>query len=671
MTQIIQSGSINTAGLIVPDAVVQIVPPGVRPISSVSTNTLGVVGSATWGPVGVATPIGTIDQQVAAFGPVQNRVSDLGTAVAVAIQQGAQIMQSVRVTDGSDVAASAALVDGSAGAAGTIAALYTGSRGNGISWTLSAGSAANTSRVVVSLSGLTPETFDNLSAGVTSVTVVPGTGFTSVPTLAFAAPQIANGVQALGSATLAVIGTPTIGAGGTGHVVNDFITYSNGVVLKVASVSGGAILTYFPVSTSGCNAGSITSGATPTNPVAQISTTGVGVGSTATLVWGLGPVTMTQQGSGYSAAPAITATGGGGSGSSLTAVITIWQNIANAINNGQNGVRGRSNIVTFTAGAGTGIPVIATTNLAGGSDGVAAITSATLIGVDTAPRKGMYALRGAGCAVATLADLSDSTKFNAMATFGLSEGIFMGAATPAGDTIANAATTLSSIGLDSYAMKVLFGDWIYWYDGFNSVTRLISPATFWAGLRASISPQNSTLNKTVSGVSGTQKSISGGSYSTAETQTLINARLDLIANPIPAGTTYGPRSGNNTSSNTAINGENYTMMTNFLAKAVGAWGGGVVGQLQTPDQRREAKAAIDNFLSSLWINGIIGNAQGSVPWQTILDDSNNPVGSVTAGYEYAAVSVQYLSVVRFFIVNLQGGQTVTISAQATQPTFGT
>lgn len=48
---IVQQGSINTTALVVPDLYVQIVPPQNLVLNGVPTNILGVVGTASWGPV--------------------------------------------------------------------------------------------------------------------------------------------------------------------------------------------------------------------------------------------------------------------------------------------------------------------------------------------------------------------------------------------------------------------------------------------------------------------------------------------------------------------------------------------------------------------------------------------------------------------------------------------
>src|SRR4051812_35051570 len=105
MAQILQAGSFNQLALGAPKAVVAVQKPA-RPIVGVQTNILGLVGLASWGPVGVATVAGGNDEALLGFGPVTIRKYDLTTAVAVAVEQFCSSFKLVRVTDGTDVAAS-------------------------------------------------------------------------------------------------------------------------------------------------------------------------------------------------------------------------------------------------------------------------------------------------------------------------------------------------------------------------------------------------------------------------------------------------------------------------------------------------------------------------------------------------------------------------------------
>jgi hypothetical protein len=511
---IVQQGAINTTALIVPDLYVQIVPPQNLLLNGVPTDVLGVVGTAPWGPVNSPVIAGSMSDFAASFGTLVNRKYDLGTQVAIAVLQGASNFRLVRVTDGTDTKANIVMQSTCL----TITAKYTGSAGNGIVVTLAAGSAANTTQVVVTLPGATPEIYNN----------IPGTG-------------------------------------------NAF-----------------------------------------------------------------------------------------------------WVNLAAAINSGNSALRGPSQLVTAVAGTGTAAPALASYTLAGGTDGVTSITTASLIGVDFAPRTGMYALRGQGCGVGVLADLDDSTSWTTQVAFGLSEGVYMVMTGPAGDNIANAVSTKASVGLDSYAGKLMFGDWLYWYDPVNAVTRACSPAAFAAGRLANLSPEQSSLNKQIYGVVSSQKSGAPGSptystYATADLSALLGAGIDVISNPQPGGAYWGVRGGFNTSSNAVIDGDNYTRLTNYIAATLSSGMGQYVGQLVNTTLFQNIKATLLSFLSGMLTQGLLGSSDGTLPFAVVCDTTNNPLSRTALGYVQADVQVQYQAINEKFIVNVQGGQSVVVSQTATIP----
>ena len=517
MPQIVQQGSLNTTALIVPDLYVQIVPPQNTLINGVPTNVLGVIGTASWGPVGQPMIIGSMAQYAATFGPLQARKFDMGTQTAIAAQQGASNFRCVRVSDGTDVAATVTVQTNCL----TVTALYTGSFGNGVTVAISAGSKAATFRAVIGAPGFQPEVFDN----------VPGT---------------AN---------------------------------------------------------------------------------------------------------------------------------AFWVNLAAAINGGNSVLRGPSNFVTAAAGAGTTAAATATYTLAGGTDGVATITAATLIGLDTTPRKGMYALRGQGCSVAMLADADDSTQWTTQAAFGLSEGIYMIAVSPAGTPIANGTTGTvdlkATAGLDSYAVKLMHGDWIYWNDPTSGSVRLVSPQGFAAGRLANLSPEQSSLNKQVYGVVGSQKAglqaAQNTTYATAELQVLIQAGIDVISNPQPGGAYWGCRAGHNSSSNASINGDNYTRLTNYIASTLAAGMGQYVGQVVNATLFQKIRGTLLSFFGNMLQVGQLGSTDGSLPYGVICDTTNNPSTLTGLGYVTANAQVQYQAINEKFIVNLEAGQTVQVLRQQVAP----
>jgi phage tail sheath protein FI len=505
---VVQQGSINTAALVIPDVYVQIMQPPLV-INGLPTNILGIVGTASWGPTNSPVILGDLRAAVLNFGSPNNRKYDLVTGLWAAALQGANNFRAVRVTDGTDVAASVVALTNCI----TFTAKYTGTLGNSIQVSVAPGSQASTQKVTVALPGYVPEVFDNIGAG----------------------------------------------------------------------LSGNA----------------------------------------------------------------------------------LWIAIANAINNGLNASRGASALIVASAGVGTTAPAVATYSLASGTDGAATITGTVLIGQDTVPRKGMYCLRNTGASVAFLVDCDDSTTWATQVTFGLSEGVYMVGTGPAGDTISNAVSAKSTAGIDSYAFKLAFGDWVYFNDAINGLVRLISPQGFLAGRLANLSPEQSSLNKQVYGVVGTQKSYANQVYSSAELQTLAQAGIDVVTNPIPAGAQFGARFGHNSSSNFAIHGDNYTRMTNFLAYTLSAAMGLFVGRLQSQQPndatRREVKSTIDNFLETLIQQKMIDT------YQTQCDLSNNPPARISAGYLQVDVKVRYLSVVEYLVVNLEGGQTVVINRVNTSP----
>jgi phage tail sheath protein FI len=311
--------------------------------------------------------------------------------------------------------------------------------------------------------------------------------------------------------------------------------------------------------------------------------------------------------------------------------------------------------------------------MTGGTDGVSGVTAATLVGADALPRTGMYVLRGQGCSVGMLADADDSTQWTTQSAFSLSEGIYMMLTAAAGTPITNGSTgsvdLKASTGLDCYGCKLLHGDWVYWYDPVNQVIRLVSPQAFALGRLANLSPQNSSLNKPLYGVIGTQKSGLVNSqitrYSAAELGALFQVGIDVIANPQPGGNFWGLRLGHNSSSNAATNGDNYTRMTNYIAATLAAGMGKFVGLPITATLFQQVRATQLSFLQNLLGQGLLGSLDGSLPFGVVCDTSNNPFSRTSLGYVQSDAQVQYMAINEKFLVNLEGGQTVTVTRQTT------
>lgn len=350
----------------------------------------------------------------------------------------------------------------------------------------------------------------------------------------------------------------------------------------------------------------------------------------------------------------------------------FYQNLVSAVNLGNGALRGPSQIVVAALGnTFTATPVAGTYPFSygtPGTDGATNVNAATLVGIDIEPRLGMYALRGQGCSIALLADADDSAEWTTQAEFGLSEGVYMVGTGPAGDVISNAVSVKQGAGLDSYSFKLMFGDWIWWNDAVNAVTRLVSPQGFVAGRLANLSPEQSPLNKPLYGVIGSQKSGQPGSsqntsYASADLQTLFSAGIDVISNPQPGGSFWGVRLGHNSSSNAAINGDNYTRMTNYIAETLNSGMGLFVGNVINSTLFQQIRATQLQFLSAMMMQGMLGTTDGTLPYSVICDTSNNPQSRTSLGYVQCDVQVQYQGINEKFIINVEGGQTVQVQRQ--------
>ncbi|OYV96083.1 MAG: hypothetical protein B7Z62_08910 [Deltaproteobacteria bacterium 37-65-8] len=346
----------------------------------------------------------------------------------------------------------------------------------------------------------------------------------------------------------------------------------------------------------------------------------------------------------------------------------FWANALSAVNNGIPGSAGPSQNFVATIGTSSAAPNITTTYAAtGGTDGATGVTDTMMVGTDGLTRTGMYALRKTGVQVGNLIDCVTSTTWLAQAQFGLAEGIYFKGADTHGTSLTTAGTDLATAGVDAYSFSLAPGDFCWYADTVNGVNRSLSPATYLAAIQAATSPEQSILNKPIYGLIGTDRSNANNLYAQSEKELAVQNRLDYIANPSPGGNYFSSQTALNTSSNSGTNGDNYTRMTNYIAFTINAALGYVIGQLQTTAQRRNTRNTLNAFFNNMWKSTpqMIGDVNNPTtqPWSVILDASNNTSASVALGNEIAAVNVTYLSVVRRFIVNFQGGQGVVASVQ--------
>ncbi len=662
-----RAGQFNTSGLTNPGAYLINNLPSSNAVG-VPTNIEAMVGVGSWGPTN-ALIVGTNQGDCATkLGLPQVRFADIATHVEAAAQMGSAInFRWVRVTDGTDTAAYA-LVQSSAGQA---TARYSGTMGNNVTLAFNMTTRVGAYKaVVLGPTGL-PEQFDNIATALQSVTVTPGTGYSYVPAATVSAPQVVGGSAATVQPTLTSV-TQTILAGGTGHAVNDVVTFGAGVQIKVLTLTGSAIATFSVV-----NSGSITSGSVPSTVGAQTATTGSGTGASLTLLWGLGAPTFTY-GSGYYSATgsALTlALQGGGSGTGFTAgtytpVMSFWAALASAINLGTT-QRGRSQFIVFSPGTSTAAPVLGTPiTFAGGTDGAGGVGTLQLVGNDglANARTGMYSLRGSGMDTFELCDCVDTAPWGVMLSLAIGEASYAIAAAPLGLSIESSVALRQTAGVDDPQFKLLTGDWPSFFDTYYG-TRTVSPCAIFAGLCGNLSPEQGTINKPLPAVTRTGTSQLGIVISSNDESYAETGGVDVIGQSDDLGETYFSfLTGRNSSSNTIANGDEYTRLTNYFIRTLEQVGKQFVGDLQSQQfvdpTRVKALQTFDSFCQTQVNPSSGSNGYGKIQgFLNICDLTNNSPATIQGGYMFMTTRLQYLSVVRYFVTNLFGGSNVTTTVQ--------
>jgi hypothetical protein len=345
-----------------------------------------------------------------------------------------------------------------------------------------------------------------------------------------------------------------------------------------------------------------------------------------------------------------------------TTAAAFWPAFVAAINLGQ-GANGGSQLVIATLGTtfATAPTAGLTLSLTGGLDATdySAVTTTTVIG-SASTRTGMYALSKIPVNHLVVSDSYDTTQWTVIDAFCSSTGVYGHIAGPAGDTISNAVSAKGTAALDDDWISCSYGDWPTVFDQVNQVYRQIYPAVFKAGILAAYTPNNSALNKRLSGIVATQRSgnYQNGltTYSDAEIGTLLNAGIDIISNPSPGGTYFSFQGGINSSSNGAVNGDNWPQMESVIGRSIANIAGIFVGQTITDRLEFNVQVSISNILANFVSQGILNQNSYAV----VCDNGNNPFSATSIGILTVNVSVTYQGIVKYFNVLLEGGQTVQV-----------
>ena len=365
--QVVVAGAVNLNSTLAPGVlVIENLNPSA--VTGVQTNLIGAVGAASYGPVGSPVLLGGISDSILNFGSPVVRKYDIGTFVNAAGLQGNQVyFYGVRVTDGTDTAASANLLDTEmtpiVGA--MLAAKYTGSTGNTFKAQLTAGSVPSTYTLVIGRPGYVSESYKN----------IPGSGAIFWQNLVNAVNQ-GSGLQGpsqlciaslnnfLSSVTVTEPGSyatmPTLGTTGNGSGATFAATMESVSAVPVAPGSG-----YAPANTITLTGGTHTVSTVLTVETTQLVTLAVNAGGANYLVGD--HITLAGGTFGTAAVVAVASVTAGAitgitlvSGGSYTAnSATFTQGATTGVGSGatfNTGLFGVNTVIPTTAGAYTALP---------------------------------------------------------------------------------------------------------------------------------------------------------------------------------------------------------------------------------------------------------------------------------------------------------------------------
>lgn len=351
----------------------------------------------------------------------------------------------------------------------------------------------------------------------------------------------------------------------------------------------------------------------------------------------------------------------GGSGNAF------WVNAANAINLGQGALAPPSQLVTAVAGLSVNPPAIDGYVMAGGTDGNSGVTDATLLGVNTLPRTGMYSASGADFDFVLLSNVSSASTYNAQIAFAQINGAYAVLARPKGESFTAGIAAKKAAGIDALTAswgKLMVGDWCLMQDNYNNVQRYISPQAWIAGEMATLEPQDSSLNKIISSpiFLGTQTSTAGLKYSQSDIAQILQNGLDVLARPSPGGFYFAAQTGKNLSGNLLANGDEYTRNTNFIAQSLNQNLGQYIGKLNSASEIQSLSTYLNQWFETLWNQSVIGSTSNpeQKPYDVSIDNSR-----AIYGIQIVNIQVAFLRVIVTLLVNLQTG-VVSVSSVTNQ-----
>lgn len=630
MPIIVNPNQIDPSAFTVP-AVYLVVQPPQASITGAPASVVGRVATASWGPLNKATLVGDMQSQNILFGPISKAsltdIHDMATDTWASLQQASQLgltNQQVRVSDGTDEQASLVLNDNTAD---TQTLLIGGTK-----------TTDDVMNLVFTNSAITG------SPVTVTYTVLVGDTLT---TIALALKNAINANTALSAAGIkATVASMTITVtASTDLDIIPVISYTVGAntetvtITSPSAVIGGTLTALY----SGVLGNAIRLSILP--------------GTNSALVNVLLTAWAGKEQEYYTALPNTSA---------------FWAALSAVLSGGAGPTVASSQLARFVVASSTHGPQLqVATPLTGGTDGRSAITSAQLVGSPTGGAggqgSGLYALLKCIPTVqqAWCVGLDDMTVAPLIQQIGAQSGILMAIIQPIDTDVTTAVANLNTYGIDNYQV-MCFIDWPQMFDPINNVARYVPPTGPLGGLCASLSPEQSPLNKQLQGVITTSRLANIGPYDDSDVGLANTNGIALVSNPIGAGPQFGFVTAVNTSLNNIGTAPiEYSRMTNFLIQSVGANLGQFLGALQSQQVVDPVRSAIKSNLNSFMAQ-LVGNSQLDA-YLNLCEFSltNNSPGyntPTTIGKHICSVftAATYKASIWYLLFTLQGGTTVSV-----------
>ena len=648
--------STQPGNFVVPGSYIDIVaPPPASPLGP-NTSLIGIVGTASYGPINsptnfnlstIYTTFGRSTQNTVLSSPPPYQ-STIVDAVLNGMTPESNSFIGVRVVDGSQAAATVSLVDGTGFSTATITISGTAGVGQSILATFVNGAAQPISTASYAIpTGQTP------AATATALSAIINASPPALGSNAFIGNTTASG------ATIPISALAS-GVGGNSITLSVSMTGSGQTATPSSATpfTGGAVPGTLGLLTD-MQTGSYSNASTANNIVSGYRLDAVTVSGSTSPVYRLTLYHPDAPAQVYGSIIAYATVGGGYNAATFRA------NLATAVNIGTSSQASASSWIYSNTGSSTAAPLTGVYQpAAGGVDGDANITTPILLGQDStygAARTGLYALRTkVSSAQVVIPQLYDLTAAQAMAVFAVQENciafIDLG---PAGTTITSALSGMAANNVHSSSL-VASMEWGTYLDPYTGTTKLCSPSNTITGIVSSLNPWQSPLNKPTGGKGGlisTEWSTSNfPDFTPLETGNICFIALE-----------YGNyvQWNDYCSDGTPIAD---ARMRNYISYQLQVIAAPFIGQLQstspTDPTRAAYFAAIRSFLSPM-APPPYGSAAIPQINAFLIDPTGNTAATIQAGFLIGRITVQTLRGIRYVLNILMVGSQVVVQSAPT------